>query len=174
MEFSRIWDASVLIIAIGCVLVLISISMVLGMVLLDPAFETMLTIYNLALYPIFFLLYIFAGNRAVGSYALDPARAGVVSSFSYVVISLFHNVLGIGLLAIGLSNFTDTSEFADAMAIGDARGFGFLIGIGLVCMVATIVIGAVINFVIGAIGGLIGQNLSSKDKPKKGNTVSKS
>lgn len=118
-------------------------------------------------YLFFMLLFLWAGYRTTHKYRGDAVEAGVTATVSYVTIAIvnlmFTLVLTI-LSAVEIISYTavtsgiggEHSDIALALLGGSATGaLGIIFNI--CCSAGLILVGGLINFVIGAVGGLIGE-----------------
>jgi hypothetical protein len=103
--------------------------------------------------------------RSAKRYRSDLMECGVVAAFSHVVIgivSLIINVL-VGILA--LANVLNASGLKSNEAVVSGVMFGGVVGamgvgLGVVCGIGLIILGALLNFMIGALGGYFGRGNS--------------
>lgn len=158
-----------MIIAIGFGLVLLSF--VLGLI---PAlvqgipqisapvaivFGLLLIGYGLLQLPIFALLFFWAGMRGVSKYGLSRGGGGLVAVFSYVVIAVIHlvfsiitNLIGVGSTAVGSAlGQGQGDQMATALMGGVLGGVS-----AVICTAGILLVGVVMNFVIGYLGGWFG------------------
>lgn len=167
MDIKKILRASLFAIGIGILLVIISVILqILSFLLTDYsiadriAFVT--TVYAYLMFPFFLLLYFWTGMRSVNKYKLDAVGAGVVAAFSYIVTGLMHIVFNsvMNLLVVGgvfhVTVFRSTESVVVAAILGNLVG-----GVGVlassICGLGLLVFGMMINFVVGAVGGLFAQ-----------------
>jgi hypothetical protein len=163
MKFQDIFVASKLVILLGALLVLLSFLMSMfatfgpnSSLLFVSIFQVLSFAYSLFLFPAFFFLYFWAGYRAVKDYGLDFIGAGFVAMFSYLVVS----VLDLFLKIISIYSSIGT------IAVGRALGSAYLSGpvaagvlgmiggaVSLTCFAGILLIGMLINFGVGALGG---------------------
>jgi hypothetical protein len=162
-DAKKILRASLLIMAIGAALVVISMILELvSLILSEPAkhiVSFISTIYAFLLIPAFVALYFWAGMRAVKKYNLDVVSAGFVASFSHVIVGLVNLALGTVLNILVMSRVVGGMGFGTAEATLAAFFFGEAAGAGgiflsEICGIGMILAGAAINFVIGGLGGL--------------------
>lgn len=165
-DMKKMMFASALIIAIGIILVVISLILqLLSVVITDAARLEMVSlagvVYAFLLYPLFFVLYFWAGMRAAKRYGMDAVGAGIVSAFSAAVVGIFQlvliSVMGVAVLAKGTaaaSGAFATPEFVVASAVfGDIVGYTG-VGLSLICGVGMIIMSTLVNFVVGGFGAL--------------------
>jgi hypothetical protein len=155
--------ASVLIIIIGVVLVIVgTILQLLNVVITDSnaaMIEMISVIYSILMIPAFLALFFWSGMRAVTRYNFDAVGAGGVAAFSYIVIGVIQLVLNLILSVVVVSKGIAAPGFGSAeaaLAASMFSGASGLSGIGLsaFCGLGIIIVGAVINFVVGGTGGL--------------------
>ncbi|MFN7990702.1 MAG: hypothetical protein U0R44_00945 [Candidatus Micrarchaeia archaeon] len=163
LDIRRTLLASVLVIGIGVVLVIIGmILQLLSIVVKDgngAIVETVLTVFSVLSIPLFFLLYLWAGIRAAKRYNFDAVGAATVAALSYLVTAFIQLFLDIILSVVVVSRGVVGSGFGSAEAAVTASVFGSAVGlsgIGLsaVCGIGIIILGTMINFVIGGFGAL--------------------
>jgi len=134
---------------------------------IDMIAGTVSLLFSLLMYLFFMLLFLWTGYRTAHKYHATPVEAGLTSAFSYISIAVIN--LGLTFIlavlnAVGLVNYTaiSTNVGGELNDIGLALvgiDAGAIIGIitGLCCSMILIVVSGLINFVIGAIGGAIGE-----------------
>lgn len=166
LDLRKVMFASVLVTAMGVILVVISLILqLLSIVLTDPSMienvRLASIIYAFLLYPLFLMLYLWAGMRAAKRYGLDAVGSGVVAALSSAFVGIFQLVLislvGVAVLAKGIpaSGAFGTPEFVLATAVfGDVVGYKG-VGLSAMCGVALILLSAMVNFVVGGFGGLL-------------------
>ncbi|MFH1785182.1 MAG: hypothetical protein ABH842_02020 [Candidatus Micrarchaeota archaeon] len=162
-DIKKMFLASILIIVIGVVLTILStIVQVLPVVLPEEYLDTfglVSMVYLILLYPIFFGLYLWGGIRSAKNYGFDLIGAGTVAAFSYFIIAMIKIIINAILALIVISrpvgNFGFGSmETAIASILFDTTGTSG-IGISALCGVGLALIGTMVNFVVGGIGGWI-------------------
>lgn len=122
--------------------------------------NTIITLSAYATYIGFFGLYIWGGHKVAKEQGLDPFGAGVVTAVSHLFAGFLTLIIGILfelLLVLKIfkaSNFPAAEPTVVLALFGDLSGVGGLLIEG-VCWAGLIVLGALINFAIGAIGGII-------------------
>jgi len=151
--------------------IIISVLLVIGYVVLEVvsfvadqslqgAISLLTSIYLYAMFPIYFVVFLWAGARSVRKYRLDAIGAGMVSAFSYFVAATFNLIVTslIGLLVIkqyiDIPGFRSTESTLAASLIGDVAGTSG-VGISFLCGAGMIFMGMLANFVIGSFGGLV-------------------
>ncbi len=164
IDFKRMLLASLMTIGVGVVLVILSLILqLLSLVINSPEYGGIIDMaavaYSLLLFPIFLAIFFVTGMRAARNYGFDAVGAGAVSAFSFAVVSAVQLVLGIILAAVMVARPTGASSFATpemALASTLFGGFVGLSGVALsaVCGAGLIVLGSLINFVIGGFGAL--------------------
>jgi len=162
-DVKKILRASVLIMAVGAALVVISMILELvSLLVTEPAahiISFISTVYAFLLIPVFVALYSWAGYRAVKKYDLDVVSAGMVAAFSHIIVGLVNLALGTVLNILVMSRLVGGMGFGTAEATLAAFFFGEAAGAGgiflsEICGIGMILAGAAINFVIGGLGGL--------------------
>jgi hypothetical protein len=165
-DYRKIFRASLLIIAAGVTLVILSMILkLLSLMLTDTAGQT-LTIIGIAfeflMFPLFLVLYFWAGVRSVEKHKLDAIAAGGVSAVSYLVTGLVSLFLGTILNILVVSRVVSGGGFATAESVlatailGDTSG-ATGVGLSALCGLGMIIFGTMINFVVGGIGALFTQ-----------------
>ena len=162
-DVKKILRASLIIIAAGAALVVVSMILELLALLITGSAQDILSlisrIYAFLMIPLFLVLYLWAGIRAVKRYNLDAVSAGFVSAFSHVVTGVIHLVLGTILNILVISRVVTGLGFGSAETalaaffFGDTAG-GVGIALSAICGVGIIFAGAVMNFVIGGFGAI--------------------
>jgi hypothetical protein len=155
--------ASLLIIGIGIILTILSV-IIQALPIITPedmsdTIDMASMAFQILLYPMFFLLYLWSGMRASNNYGFDIVGAGIVASFSSLVITMIKIVLNAVLAVIVVSrpigNFGFGSmETVVASVLFDTAGISG-VGISAICGIGLALIGAMINFVVGGVGGWI-------------------
>jgi hypothetical protein len=162
-EIKKMIFASGLLIAVGVVLILIAfIFQVLPLLITGSytdAINLLNTVYAFLLYPVFLLLYFWGGIRAVSRYGFDAVGAGTVSAFSYFVTGLIQLMLSAILNIVILSRATASAGFATPESVLAVAIFGDIagvkgIGLSALCGIGVLIVGSMINFVIGGFGGI--------------------
>lgn len=166
MEIKKTLLASLLIIGIGVLLVVISIILqVASLLITGPRGEILslaTTIYTYLVVPLFIILYFWAGMRAVKKYKLDAVGGATVAAFSYFVTGLINLILTmlLSLLIVGkvlnVTGFRSLESVLAASLLGDLAG-AVGMAASAACGIGLLVIGTLINFVIGGLGGLFAQ-----------------
>lgn len=164
LDVKKLFLASALIIGLGIVFVILStILQLLTNIISGPnlgIIETINTAYSILLYPLFLALYLWCGIRAARKYGFEPVGAGLVTSFSYLIIAVVQLVLDIILTLIFVSSQTTSVGFGSVESAMAAFFFGptaDISGVGLsaVCGVGVILFGLIINFVVGGFGAIL-------------------
>lgn len=166
LNFRSMLMSSLMVIGVGVVLVIVLMILGLLPLALDPDYAKIVRMigsgYAFLMIPVFFALFFICGMRAVRKFKLDSVEAGAASAFSYIVIGAVHLVLGTILNIVVLSQVIEGTGFGSAETQLASAIFGELsgaagIGISALCGLGIILIGAMINFVIGGFGGLYAQ-----------------
>jgi hypothetical protein len=111
------------------------------------------------LFPICFLLYFWTGMRAAKNYGFDAVGAATVAAFAYFVTGFVERILNMILSIIivsrplgeggfGTTEMIIVSSVLDS--VGGLRGVAF----SAVCGLGIIIIGTMLNFVVGGFGAL--------------------
>jgi hypothetical protein len=153
--------ASLLVIVIGIILTILSIIVqVLPVVLPEEysdAYDLINTSYQILLYLIFFVLFLWCGMRAAKGYGFDVVGAGLVAAFSSFVISIIKIIVNAVLGLIVISRPIGNLEFSSLESVVASVLFKTVgvsgISISAVCGIGLALIAAMINFVIGGLGG---------------------
>lgn len=166
IDIKKIARLSLAFIAVGLILAMISVILQLLTFLLTDSnkeiVQYIVSIFSFISFPLFFLLFAFAGYRSVKIHHLDLLSAGLVSAFSYVCVALIHIMLNFFLATLVISGFIPGGAgFGSFESAAASSIFGSLtgpigLGIQLFCGFGIILIGSLINFVVGGIGGLVG------------------
>lgn len=158
--------------------IIISVLLVIGFVVLEVlsfvvdqsligTVSLLTSIYLYAMFPVHFVVFLWAGARSVRKYRLDAIGAGMVASFTYFVAATFNLLVTslIGLLVIkeyvDIPGFRSTESTLAASLIGDVAGTSG-VGISFLCGAGMIIMGMLANFVIGSFGGLVTTPRSSR------------
>lgn len=169
MDNKKILASSTIAIVIGVILVLIStVAHIVPQYISTDAAKvanSVVSIFDYAMIIIFALLYLWTGMRAAKKYRADLLESALAAAFSHTivgVVSLIVNVL-VGILA--LANIVNGSGIkANESVISGLIFSGVVgaagIGANVVCGIGLIVLGALINFMIGAVGGFFGRGKS--------------
>ncbi len=162
-DFRRFILASVLIMIVGIALVILgAILQLLSVVITDanaPLIQLASSIYDVAEIPLFLILFFWCGMRAARGFSFDAVGAAMVTAFSYIIIAAVQLLIDVVLSLIVVSKGIPTPGFGSAEATLAASlfsGASGISGIGLsaICGVGVIVLGALINFVVGGAGAL--------------------
>ena len=174
-EIRNILGASVLPIIISIVLVIIWVGLEVASFLIDSGLHDTLqlisNIYMYAMFPIYLVIYLWAGARAVRRYRQDAIGAGIVSAFSYIVSGIFHLIITsiIGLMVVkqfvDIPGFHSTESTLAASLVGDVAGTSG-VGISFLCGAGIIIMGALANFVVGSFGGLFATGRSAAGRSR--------
>ncbi len=178
LDFNKIRAGLMLPTAIGAAAVAIGFVLTFILTVLSSYFDivndainilagTLGLVISLLQYMFFMALFVWAGYRVAHKYQADAMEAGVTSAISYISIALINLVLTLILTifsAVGLISYTaittgiggEHSDIALAVLGSDTSGAIGII-LNLCCSVGLILVGGLFNFVIGAIGGLIGE-----------------
>ena len=163
-DIKKLLFASSLIIAIGIMLIIISLILQLLSLMAGADSATTIdlisTVYAFLLYPILFALYLWAGVRAVRKYGFDAVGAGLVSAIAYFITGIAQLVLGIILSIIVLSRFAGGAGFATPESVLAGAIFEDVmcmkgVGLSAVCGIGILLFGTVVNFVVGGFGGVL-------------------
>lgn len=174
MDFSKVIPSSKLIIIIGIGMLVVLDLLGLVSYLLPTSVTSLYSLFLLVIGLLvcipFFLLYLYAGFRAVYKYGMDPLSAGIVSAFSHFVIGIVGIILALLLSLVGFGKIAlSSSPLYGSGSAGVGALFG-LIYLGaeiivLTCMIGVLICGLIINFIIGIIGGFFGKLYIDSKKP---------
>ncbi|MCI0503837.1 hypothetical protein L0Y65_03940 [Candidatus Micrarchaeota archaeon] len=163
LDFKKMALASFLTIGIGAVLVIVyMIIQLLSLVITDSnnAIIDMVNIaYTILLVPVFFALFFWTGMRAAKNYQFDAVRAGAIAAASFFIIGTIELVLEMVLAAIvvtrpmGAGNIGSPALALASSFFGGAIGMSG-IALSAVCGIGILLLGALINFVVGGFGAL--------------------
>jgi len=167
VNLKTVLKASLLITAIGVALAISAIILKLVATLVtgsEAATVSLIsTTYSFFLWPVFFILYLWAGMRATRKFRLDAVGAGATSAVSFMLISFTRLLLEIVLSLLfvsrvlgGTSYISDESVIA-ANIFGETATKGMGILLAALCGVGVILVGGLVNFVIGGLGSIIVQ-----------------
>ena len=117
-------------------------------------------------YLFFLLLFVWVGYRASRKYHADVTTAGISAAFSYAILGVLNlmltliltllNVVGIiGYTALSPGVGGEQGDIAVALLGGATAGITGILA-NLCCALGLIPFGALVNFVVGSIGGIIG------------------
>ena len=163
LDVKKILYASFITIGIGVVLVIISLILeLLTFVITDSNSELVslaYMIFLIILYPVFLGLFLWTGYRAAKSFSFDAVGAGGVSAFSYFVIGIVELVLQTILAAIIVTKPMGVGTFGSPQMALASSLFGGIVGmkglaLSAVCGIGILILGAMINFVLGGFGAL--------------------
>ncbi len=165
LDIRRVIKGSLIFIGVGFIFVIISmILQLLTLIITDANAEIVQLIalgYSLLMVPVFLVMYVLAGMRAVKTNGLDPVGAGALAAFAYLVTSIIHlgfdfmlNLLVISGLIPGGAGFGSAGAVVSSQIFGGMVGFAG-IGVAALCGFGLILVGTLINFVVGGVGGLI-------------------
>lgn len=167
IDLKKVLKASLLISVIGIALVILSVIIRLVATIVTGPEADILTLasaaYSYLMIPIFFLLFFWAGIRAVKKYKLDAVGAGATSAFAFFFVGIIHLVLEtlISFLfvggVIGGGGFIPAEATLAAIVFGESAAGGVGLGLSTVCGFGLIAGGTLINFAVGGFGGLFAQ-----------------
>jgi hypothetical protein len=170
IDFKKMALASLLTIGIGTVLVIISmILQLLSLVITDANGDIVGLVsaaYTLLMFPVFLALFFWTGMRAARNYSFDAVYAGAVTAASFFVIGIIELVLKMLLALIVVSRpiggaGLGSPEMALASSLfGGAIGLSG-IALSAVCGLGILVLGMMVNFVVGGFGALFALRRSS-------------
>ena len=163
IDYRKMMFASSLTMGIGVILVIISVILELLSLALGgsygPIFEMLSSAFILIMFPVFLVLFFWTGMRSAKNYGLDAVQSGFSTAFAYLVIALVELVLEIALAAVVITRPLGGEGFGSTKMVIISSIFGGVVGLkGValtgVCGLGMILIGALINFVIGGFGAL--------------------
>ncbi|MFH0884188.1 MAG: hypothetical protein V1861_00580 [Candidatus Micrarchaeota archaeon] len=163
-DFKKMAVSSLLTIGIGTVLVIISMILsLLSLVITDSStnatIDLISLIFSILLFPVFLVLFFWTGMRAAKNYGFDAVGAGTVSGVSYFIVGAIELVLKIILAVIVVSRPMGGAGLGSPeMALASSL-FGGVIGLSgialsAVCGIGILIVGVMVNFVIGGFGAL--------------------
>lgn len=167
LDIKRVLKGSLIFAGLGLVLVILTLILQLLTLIITGEYadyvQIIALVFAFAVIPLYLVMYFIAGIRAVKKHGLDAVGAGFVSAFSYVVAAAAHlffdfllNTLIVSGLIPGGAGLGSSSSILAAQVFGDITG-PFGLGASLLCGFGLIAVGALINFVIGGLGGLFAQ-----------------
>ncbi len=165
IDIKKIARSSIIFVGVGIILAILSVILQLVTLLITDSnaeiVQLAASVYSVVLIPLFLIMFLVAGYRAVKVHSLDSVGAGLSAAFSYVIIAVTHlflnfllSILVLSGLIPGGAGFGSSESVAASALFGDVVG-AFGLGLQLVCGFGLIAIGALINFVIGGIGGIL-------------------
>jgi hypothetical protein len=170
IDVKRIIFAAFITGGVGVALVILSIILqLLSLAITDengPLMDSIFYGYRLILFPIFLILFFWTGMRAVRRYGFDAVGAATVTALAYFIVALVEKVLDTVLAIIVVSRPLGGGGFGSAESAVAASLFGGAVGLSgvglsLVCGIGLIILGTMINFVIGGFGALFALRKSS-------------
>lgn len=163
MDFKKILDASKLPIVIGVIfnVVLIVVNSLFSIFVGQTGLLGAIVAILAFLPGILMTMINYTGNALIYSYAGFSAakkfrpliECGVVSSFSFVVVSILSWIVLVVLLVIQLILLPSSSSSSYLPPIFTSA---LVLGLAIAGLVASLVVGTAVNFVLGLIGGLLG------------------
>ncbi len=163
MDIRRIGKASVPIIVLGVVLVLLQTMFHVLPSFLEPSdaeiAEMIDTVFTFFAVLLFMALYALAGFRAVKKFGLDPMGAGQVAALSYTTVAIINLLINTIVELLIVNHILDitgfrTAEAAVTAAVLDHVSGGGGVLISSLCGLGIIIIGALMNFIVGALAGI--------------------
>lgn len=167
MDNKKILASSTVGIAIGIVLVLIStIAHIVPQYISSDAAKmanSVITVFDYLLIVVFALLYLWTGMRAAKKYRSDMLECGVAAAFTHTIVGIVSLIINILVGVLALANILNATGLKSNESILAGVMFGGAVGaIGIgavsICGVGMIVLGALLNFMIGALGGYFGRS----------------
>jgi hypothetical protein len=167
LDIKRVLKGSLIFVGLGLVLVILTLILQLLTLIITGEYsdyvQIMALVFAFAVIPLYLAMYFIAGIRAVKKHGLDAVGAGMVSAFSYAVAAVAHlffdfllNMLIVSGLIPGGAGLGSSSSVLAAQVFGDITG-PLGLGAALFCGFGLIAVGALINFVVGGLGGLFAQ-----------------
>ncbi|GEM_PF-1993793 len=175
-DFNKIKAGITLPVMVGLAVIIIGFFITLLLALLSdqPTIQTVLellrnfgnTILSILSHIFFLALFVWAGYRTAKKYRGDVVEAGIAGALSYAVlalINLFFDLLNAvlqitGMLSVAPAGGISGSAYEDVVVylLGDTFSGPAGIAALLCCGFGRIPIGMLANFIVGAVGGLIG------------------
>jgi hypothetical protein len=167
LDIKKVLKGSLIFVGLGLILVILSlIFQILTLIITEEHSDVVhivALVYAFSIIPLFLAMFFLAGVRAVKKHGLDAVGAGLVSAFSYTVVALAHlffdfllNLLVVSGLIPGGAGFGSSATVLAGQVFGDVTG-PLGLGAALFCGSGLIAVGALINFVVGGLGGLFAQ-----------------
>jgi len=163
IDFKKMALASLLTIGIGAVLVIIyMIIQLLSLVITDSnnaLIDLVNLVYTVLMVPVFFALFFWTGMRAAKNYGFDAVNAAAITSASFFIIGVIELILQMLLAVIVVSRPMGAGNLGSPALALASSFFGGAIGmsgiaLSAVCGIGILLLGAMINFVIGGFGAL--------------------
>jgi hypothetical protein len=177
MDIKNMLRASLPLIGIGSALVVISVILqVISLIFTGPK-DLLVTLpvlgvssvpdmastaFTYLMYPLFFVMYFWGGLRGIKRYRLDTVGSATSTAFSYVVTGGLHLALGVLLNLLVINGIIDTVRYGSVEAalatalFGETGGAMGVLFAGL-CGIGALLIGALMNFVVGGVGAILAQ-----------------
>jgi hypothetical protein len=162
-DFKKLALASLLPVGVGVVLVIISLIIQLLAFMVNDANGAILDMANLAfallLIPVFLALMFWTGMRAAKNYGFDAVGAASAAAVAFFVIGLVELVLQSLLAAIVVTRPMGSGTLGSPALALASSVFGGAMGmsgvaLSAVCGLGILLLGVMINFVIGGFGAL--------------------
>ena len=162
-DYQKMLFASLLTIGVGVVLVIISLILELLSIAITDSNGALVDLVNTAflllLFPAFLVLFFWTGMRAAKNYGFDAVGAGAITAFAYLVTGLVQLLLEMLLAVIVVSRPLGGTGFGSTEMVLAASLFSGMMGLSGIALSAVsgigiLVIGSLINFVIGGFGAL--------------------
>ena len=159
MDIKRILGASTVVILVGLLIMILSLvaQILPGLITSGPVDQIKLASTGFAYLSLllFALVYIWGGLRASKKFRMEPQEAGLVSAFSFAVVAFLQLIINVVLSVILVNRMTALGGFRAPESIyastllGDISGTSGIVLSG-VCGLGVIVLGMMVNFVLGA------------------------
>jgi len=173
LEMKKVFFASVLITALGMMFVVASLVLQMLPLVLEPevgaTISLLSTIYLFLLYPLFFVLYFWAGMRGAKRYGLDAINSGIVTAFSSFIVGAFELIAITIITAVVLAKGTGAVGFQTPeivvtnVVFGDIMGYRG-IGLSALCGLGLVLLNSAINFVIGGLGAILALSFAKRSE----------
>ncbi|MEW6722196.1 MAG: hypothetical protein AB1324_02965 [Candidatus Micrarchaeota archaeon] len=164
VDVKKMLISALLSVGIGLALVVLSLILqLLSLAITDEnaqLLDTAFSLYMLILFPLFLGLYIWTGMRAVKRYQFDAVGAAWVAAIAYFITAVIEKILNAALALVivsrplGGGGFGSTESAVASSLLGGAVGLSG-IGLSIVCGLGLVIVGTMINFVIGGCGALL-------------------
>ncbi len=159
MDFKRIFGASTVVILVGLLIMVLSIvaQILPSLITSGPLDQIKMVSTGFAYLSLllFALLYMWGGLRASKKLRAEPQEAGLVSAFSYAVVAFLQLIIN-GVFSVLLVNrmatiggFRAPESIYASTLLGDMSGMSGIVISGI-CGLGVIVLGMMVNFVLGA------------------------
>lgn len=163
IDLKKVLSASFITIGAGIVLVIVAVILQLLSFVIQGEYGEIVDLlyiaYSVVLYPVFLVLYFWTGMRAAKNFGFDAVGAGGVAAFAYFVVGLVERLLNVLLAVIVVSRPLSSGGFGSADMVVASSLFGGIVGLSgvalaAVCGFGILLMGTMVNFVVGGFGAL--------------------